>query len=195
MQASWIPHLVLFYLPASYFITQNVLSWTVGGSFVCKPDRALWLPRPCSGGTLLVLASLLLLRAATANRGCFPPAAIGMMLLAICVFPDLVGVCLFKNQVGVSECCPCFVWSVITLAQVLLAQVPAATEKVATKSIAGQGGAARLRQETGTGMEVQEPEQTEEKRSWYIFFFLDNRTGLTQGGIRMLGITFLKTAV
>lgn len=90
------------------------------------------------------------------------------------------GVSLFKYQVGVSECCPCFVWSVITLAQVLLAQVPAATEKVATKSIAGQGGAACLTQETGTGMEVQAPEQTKEKRSWYIFFFLDNRTGLNR---------------
>lgn len=33
------------------------------------------------------------------------------------------------------------------------------------------------------------------KRSWYIFFFLDNRTGLTERGIRMLGITFLKTGV
>lgn len=69
-----------------------------------------------------------------------------------------------------SECCPCFVWSVITLAQVLLAQVPAADEKVATKSIAGQGGAACLTQETGTGMEVQEPEQTKERKKLiYIF--------------------------
>lgn len=52
----------------------------------------------------------------------------------------------------------------------LLAQVPAATEKVATKSIAGQGGAACLTQETGTGMEVQEPEQTKEKKEAGIYF-------------------------
>ena len=137
-------------------VTQTLLRWDTAGIGFAPPS-------PGHQGKLRV----------------FPSAAIDMMLLAICVFPDLVGVCLFKNEVGVSECCPCFVWSVITLAQVLLAQVPAATEKVATKSIAGQGGAARLRQETGTGMEVQEPAQTEEKRSWYIFFFLDNRTGLT----------------
>lgn len=71
-RASWIPPLVLFYLPTSYFMTENVLGWTAGGSFVCKPSRALWLSRPFSGGTLLVLASFLLPWATRANRGCFP---------------------------------------------------------------------------------------------------------------------------
>lgn len=95
-QASWIPPLVLFYLPTSYFMTENVLSGTAGGSFVCKPGWSLWLSRLFSGGTL-VLASLLLPWATRASWGCLPPAAIGTVLLVICMFPDLVGVCLFKN--------------------------------------------------------------------------------------------------
>jgi len=49
--------------------------------------------------------------------------------------------------------------------------VPVAAEKVATKSIAGQGGAACLMRETGTGMGVEEPEKNK-RRKKLVYIFL-----------------------
>lgn len=151
------------------------MSPAVGGSSVCKAGRALCLPRPVCGKALPQLAL-------PPTLGC---QGTSRVLPVRCHWDDAfgnlhvprprVGGCLFKNEVGAL---PLLCLEYDYMSTSIIRTNISSNWKGGNKEHCWAGRSSVFNTETGTGMEVQEPEQTQEKRRWYIFFFLDNRTGL-----------------
>jgi len=133
--------------------------------------------------------------AARAHRGSSPPAAPDTTLLAICTFPGWWEFFCLKTREGCQSVALALFGAWLRLRECSEQKCQWQLKRWQQRALLGREEQRVWCGRQALAWEWKSQKKTKEERSWYIFFLLDNRTGLTEGRIRMLGITFRKIAV